>query len=238
MKRFLLFLTICATCTFAHAALTRYYICDWTGDVQYKKEKDTQWQPADKKTMLTIVDSVKLAKNSQVRITDEERNNKIPSLSVGVMSIGQLLDEAQKANSKSIFSVIIKELKEKKMLASKQSNMTSTGVGKRAMFSDIDEVKRLANAMAWISRLSAEKQLYQPTTDILLHRNNVQDGVTFALENKTDQAYCVNVLHINMLTKIVSLCYVISEKESDTWNIMLPPTCCYCGNTSTSTRDA
>ena len=226
MKRVVFLTILCAACFFAHA-LTHYSIHDWSGDVQYKTMKTQQWLPADKTVTLSVVDSIRIGENSHVNITNIECNKRIPSLSVGVLSINQIVKEAEKADSKSIFEVIICELKKKKEGENNPNSMSSLGAGQRELQSIAGNEKELAKCLAWIGRQAVDKQLKDTTKDVILHRNTTEKGVSFAIENKSDITYCVNVLHVNISTKTPSLCYVINEENQNVRNIIIPPTCCY-----------
>ena len=228
MKRCLLTFFLCASIMSAHA-LTHYSIYEWKGEVQYKLDGEKQWLPAAKNIQLTIVDSVRIGKNSYIRIVDQARNNSIRSLSEGVFTINHILTEAAAADSKSIIASINHELANKKMSAYRPSSMSAQGAKMRDIISstDIPAKKIWANSFASIGNQAANGQLKKPTQELILHKKDCEDGITFAMENSTEKDYYVNVLHVNRLTGIASLCFIIEESNVDTHSIMLPHGCCY-----------
>ena len=186
-----------------------------------------QWLPADKSAILTIVDSIRIGENGHVNITNLERNKKIPSLSIGVLSIGQIIKEAEKKESKSILEVLLSVLIKIKKKNGRNNGMSTIGAQQRGLILNDGKIRDLANCMAWIGKQVMDKQYTNATKELVLHRNITDDGVSFAIENATGRTYCVNVLHVNCKTQTPSLCYIVTEEEQDVWNVTIPPSCTY-----------
>lgn len=223
MKRILFCLLLCAGCLYAHA-LIPYSIYEWEGDVLYKGEKDNQWKPVVKGVKLIISDSIRISKGSYVWLVDQDRHEKIKSLSDGVLSIGNIVEKAHNADSKNILAGIHDELKKKNMMNNNPCSMTVKGATLREI-SGSNSIKMLARNFAWIGKLAVERRLNHPTEGFVLHKREVSGELSFAIENSTMEKYCVNVLHINKETGIISLCFVISRADSSYINIL--PNCCY-----------
>ena len=228
MKRCLLTFFMCVSIMNLHA-LTHYSIYEWKGEVQYKLYGEKQWLPATKNVQLTIVDSVRIGKNSYVRLIDQTRHNSIRSLSEGVFTINHILAESAAVDSKSNFASINHELVNKKMSAYRPSSMSTQGAKMRDVISstDIPAKKLWANSFSFIGNQAINGQLNKPTQGLILHKKICEEGITFAIENSTDKDYYANVLHVYSLTGIASLCFIIEESNLDTRSIMLPHGCCY-----------
>lgn len=231
MKRISLCWLLCAVCLSAYA-LIPYDIYEWQGDVMYKNAKDNRWMPAAKGVTLVISDSLRIGAKGSVCLVDKDRHEKIKSLSEGRLTVAQIIDQARKADSKSILAAIYDELAKKQLENNNPCPMTTKGAAARDI-NDHHSLKPLAKTFAWIGKQAADSTLPTTHNGLVLRKNNIRDEWTFTIENNTTEEYCVNVLHVNRTTGIVSLCFVLAQSDSSF--IIAPPHCQYAFTSKQST---
>lgn len=226
MKQLFFVLLLCTGVICVHAELKYYSIYQWSGDVQYKRDMDGHWRIAETGVNLTISDSIFIGKDGAMMLEDLQFNNRITAHSKGKMDVMKVIDEASDANSESIFASIIKELKRKNQEKNRPCDMKIPAVIHRMVEpSESDIQDMIVNSFLWVGKQAVSRYLRNYKNDFILHKSDYDNDISFAIENKTNNTYCVNVLHINRKTGIVSLCYVLNSSLAKYIN--LPPQCTY-----------
>ena len=77
------------------------------------------------------------------------------------------------------------------------------------------EMKDLVKTWAWLAQQACNDKLQNTDSELVLQRYDTPDGTFFEIQNTSDKAYYVNVLHVDRQTKKVNLCYIIKQEDSE-----------------------
>ena len=219
MKK-ILFFYLCAIVAIVFAQKP-YNVYDWSGGVQIKEYKTSQWSPIQKNKAISGLDSVDVDKKGYLRIIDTRSNLIYKSTSTGKMRILTIINDAKKQNSRTL-SAVNQELLNGVKGSSNAPSMQVVGATTRG--SDDDALMdSIASTFGWIAKNALNGDLVHNSFDLILKCNNLPEGVYFEMQNNSDKGYYVNVLHLNKQTKGINLCYIIEQsQEPDSPFIFLP----------------
>ena len=211
MKR-ILSIILCLTAGWICAqAQTKYRVSSFKGDVQYKQRgSDPSWKTVELDLILEAPDSISLAEGSMIRIIDTERNRIYNSRGAVKEPVYKIVNEAKNSLAARILRGMNISLRGDKRDTIAHS-MKVLGAGVRGE-QDID-YDELAEQLAWIGAQACSGAKSPKLEGITLKRYKLSGGeLDFEFENRTEQDYHINVLHVNKRTHSVSLCYVITPE--------------------------
>ena len=209
MKK-ILFFYLCAIGAIVFAQKP-YNVYDWSGGVQIKEYKTSQWSPVQKNKAISGLDSVDVDKKGYLRIIDTRSNLIYKSTSTGKMRILTIINDAKKQNSHTL-AAVNQELMKGVNASSNTPTMQIAGVTTRG---DEDEglVDSISSTLAWLAKMACDNQLANNTTDLILKHHDTPDGTFFEIRNTSKDGYYVNILHVDNQTHKVNLCYIIEQAE-------------------------
>lgn len=211
MKRILSILLCLTTGWICAQAQTKYRVGSFKGDVQYKQRGSApSWKTVELDLILEAPDSISLAEGSMIRIIDTERNRIYNSRGAVKEPVYKIVNEAKNSLAARILRGMNISLRGDKRDTIAHS-MKVLGAGTRGEQAiDYDE---LAEQLAWIGAQACSGAKSPKLDGITLKRYKLSGGeLDFEFENRTEQDYHINVLHVNKRTHSLSLCYVITPE--------------------------
>ena len=219
MKK-ILFFYLCAIGAIVFAQKP-YNVYDWSGGVQIKEYKTSQWSPVQKNKAISGLDSVDVDKKGYLRIIDTRSNLIYKSTSTGKMRILTIINDAKKQNSHTL-AAVNQELMKGAHSSSNTPTMQIAGATTRGN-EDGELIDSISSTLAWLAKMTYRNQLSNHSSEVILKRHDVPEGTFFEIKNSSDRGYYVNVLHFNKQTQKVNLCYIIEQaEEPDTPFLYLP----------------
>ena len=210
MKK-ILFFYLCAVGAIVFAQKP-YNVYDWSGDVQIKEYKTSQWLPVQKSQAISGLDSVDVDKKGYLRILDTRSNLIYKSTSTGKMLMFTIINAARKQNSHSL-AAVNHELMKGAHSSSNTPTMQIAGATTRCSDEDVSHIDSITSTLAWLAKMAYSNQLANHNYELIMKRHDVPEGAFFEIKNTSKRGYYVNVLHIDKQTQKVNLCYIIEQAE-------------------------
>ncbi len=206
-----LFFYLCAVGAIVFAQKP-YNVYDWSGDVQIKEYKTSQWLPVQKSQAISGLDSVDVDKKGYLRILDTRSNLIYKSTSTGKMRMFTIINAARKQNSHSL-AAVNHELMKGAHSSSNTPTMQIAGATTRCSDEDVSHIDSITSTLAWLAKMAYSNQLANHNYELIMKRHDVPEGAFFEIKNTSKRGYYVNVLHIDKQTQKVNLCYIIEQAE-------------------------
>ena len=209
MKK-ILFFYLCAIGAIVFAQKP-YNVYDWSGGVQIKEYKTSQWSPVQKNKAISGLDSVDVDKKGYLRIIDTRSNLIYKSTSTGKMRILTIINDAKKQNSHTL-AAVNQELMKGAHSSSNTPTMQIAGATTRGN-EDGELIDSISSTLAWLAKMTYRNQLSNHSSEVILKRHDVPEGTFFEIKNTSTKGYYVNILHLDKQTQKVNLCYIIEQAE-------------------------
>ncbi|MBO5674190.1 MAG: hypothetical protein J6R59_07430 [Paludibacteraceae bacterium] len=210
MKKILLFY-LCAIGAIVFAQKP-YNVYDWSGGVQIKEYKTSQWSPVQKNQAISGLDSVDVDKKGYLRIIDTRSNLIYKSTSTGKMRILTIINDAKKQNSHTL-AAVNQELIKGARSSSNTPTMQIAGATTRCSDEDVSHIDSITSTLAWLAKMAYSNQLANHNYELIMKRHDIPEGAFFEIKNTSKRGYYVNVLHLDKQTQKVNLCYIIEQAE-------------------------
>ena len=188
-----------------------YKVYDWSGTVQVKEHKTSQWLPAQKNQPMSGLDSIDICTKGYLRIIDTRSNLIYKSTSMGKMRMLTIINNAKNQNSHTLAAVNQELLKG----AQASSNTPTMQIAGATIRDETDSglVDSISSTLAWLAKMACNNQLENNKAELILKNHDTPNGTFFEIKNMSNKNYCVNVLHVDKQTQKVSLCYIIEQTE-------------------------
>ena len=209
MKK-ILFFYLCAIGAIVFAQKP-YNVYDWSGGVQIKEHKTSQWSPVQKNKAVSGLDSVNVDKKGYLRIIDSRSNLIYKSMSTGKMRMLTIINDAKKQNSHTL-AAVNQELMKGAHSSSNTPTMQIAGATTRGD-EDGELIDSISSTLAWLAKMTYRNQLSNHSSEVILKRHDVPEGTFFEIKNTSTKGYYVNILHLDKQTQKVNLCYIIEQAE-------------------------
>lgn len=223
MRR-LCIIILCGLCGWM-SVQAQYRIFAHSGNIECKNKTNQQWMPISDGMEIASNDSLYIEKESSVRIMHIQKGMVYKTEFNGRTTVGLFVKKAQNEYSDRVMARVNVEIK----TGNKSPGVRpiKRGGSARATLSDnSQDLEQLADMFAWIGAQACKGENSPQEPELAFVRNKVGDELDFIYYNTTEKDYYMNVLHVNKLTNVVSLCYVIRYEESyDTCPITPTGTC-------------
>lgn len=203
MKQLLFIIMLLSGCLCSYAQSGRYSAFSVTGKVQVKQ--DAEWKDVTKRMPLGAFDELRIPEKASVKILETKTNAIYKSNGSGNMTVRQLVKNA-KAQSESTLSGLTQAFtKGMRTQVDNTNRLRSVGAAHRGSSSDATFEDSICSTIAYSANLLLEQKEIVQDTVVVGNKVIEQDIYTISLENKTELAYCVNIVSINKANKTCRL---------------------------------
>lgn len=216
--RQIVFVWLLFGCIILYGQNNYYEIFAIQNDVRQKSRGASCWAIPQKGMKLGLLDSIYLAKNSQIRILDIRTNEVYRSEKPGYYRVKDIRDQAKKQSS-DMLSAVYAQLKNSNA-PNETSTMRVVGATLRGSQSESIEDSLAHSIIAIGNDVFQNNTQYTSTLRLNMIPNG--DYVYFNISNLSDKDYCINIARYDNSLKKVSLCYDINPTMSEFPYIVIP----------------
>lgn len=180
-----------------NAQSDRYSVFDVVGRVQVKQGQE--WKEATKYMPLRAFDELKILDKSSIRIIDAKTNAIYKTYNEGEFTVRQLIKTARLKSESTLSSLTEGFTKRMSSQVGGAGLLKSIGAAHRG-FNDKSIEDYVCSTILFLANRIITSDTLNQTNKIICHRMFEDDIYTLSLENKSDSAYCVNIVSLDLKT--------------------------------------
>lgn len=199
MKKKLLLILMLANCMAISAQSSRYSAFSVSGNVQVKK--DSHWVDVVKGMPLGAFDELKFFEKSSIKIIENKTNKIFKKAGSGVIVVRQLVNSA-KSQSEGSLSTLTQAFTNGMSTKVKSNNrLCSVGASHRGNNTTITFEDSICSTIAYVVNAFLGTNSLLSDSAVVGTRIIDQDAYMICLENRTDLAYCINIVSVDKESK-------------------------------------
>lgn len=195
------------------------YIHSIKGQVLYRSSSENTWHAPTVRQTVSRLDSLQIGANSEVVLIDGSNDN-VYSCSTPTKDNVLHLVRSARSKANTLLGSVAQQLRD---------NAAGNGTGKQVVVAGMttrgdDDEDTMHDSIACLALQTAQRYIAgEQVYDASLKWQRIeQEGlVHFAIENGSEEAYCVNILALDQRTQRISLC-IVPSPEVDITALVVP----------------